>query len=130
MRRQSIDRQTLGAVQLLQARGAAPVDSHIRRVARRACKAARLPLVRFGELRHSFVTRASECGQEVRPKSGGLPLAAVAAVVGHHSAHTTKRFYENVKVPPMIKIPIKLEHPEDPVVLPVRRAALKLAESA
>jgi hypothetical protein len=66
----------------------------------------------------------------VRPKSGGLPLAAVAAVVGHHSANTTKRFYENVKVPPMIKIPIKLEHPEDPVVLPVRRAALKLAESA
>jgi integrase len=128
--RQSIDRQTLGAVQRLQARGAAPVDSHIRRVVRRACKVARLPLVRFGELRHSFVTWASECGQEVRPKSGGLPLAAVAAVVGHHSANTTKRFYENVKVPPMIKIPIKLEHPEDPALLPVRRAALKLAESA
>jgi hypothetical protein len=30
----------------------------------------------------------------------------------------------------MIKIPIKLEHPEDPALLPVRRAALKLAESA
>ncbi len=128
--RQSIDRQTLAAVQRLQARGAAPVDSHIRRVVRRACKSLRLPLVRFGELRHSFVTWASECGQEVRPKAGGLPLSAVAAVVGHHSAHTTKRFYENVKVPPMIKIPIKLEHPEDPALLPVRRAALKLAESA
>ena len=51
-------------------------------------------------------------------------------MVGHHSAQTTKRFYENVKVPQMIKIPIKLEHPEDPVVLPVRRVALKLAESA
>lgn len=100
------------------------------RKARTASGAVRYALVRFGELRHSFVTWASECGQEVRPKSGGLPLAAVAAVVGHHSAHTTKRFYENVKVPPMIKIPIKLEHPEDPVVLPVRRAALKLAESA
>jgi integrase len=128
---QSIDRQTLAAVQRLQARGAAPVDSHIRRVVRRACKALGMELVRFGELRHSFVTWASECGQEVRPKAGGLPLAAIAAVVGHHSAHTTKRFYDNVKVPPMIKIPIKLEHSEDPVVLPaVRRAALKLAESA
>ncbi|HYI01801.1 hypothetical protein [Hyalangium sp.] len=66
----------------------------------------------------------------MRPKSGGLPLAAVAAVVGHHSANTTKRFYENVKVPPMIKSPIKLEHPEDSTLLPARRAALKLAESA
>ena len=80
--------------------------------------------------RHSFVTWASECGQEVRPKSGGLPLAAVAAVVGHHSANTTKRFYENVKVPPMIKIPIELKHPEDPVRLLVKRAPVRMAKSA
>ncbi|QRO00724.1 site-specific integrase [Archangium violaceum] len=128
--RQSIDRQTLAAVQRLQARGAAPVDSHIRRVVGRACKELGIELVRFGEYRHSFVTWASECGQEVRPKSGGLPLTAIAAVVGHHSANTTKRFYDNVKVPPMIKIPIQLEHPEDPVWLPVRTAALRLVESA
>ncbi|WP_225412044.1 site-specific integrase [Stigmatella hybrida] len=126
---QSIDRQTLAAVQRLQARGAAPVDSHIRRVVRRACKTLKLFPVRFGELRHSFVTWASECGQEVRPKAGGIPLSAVAAVVGHHSAHTTKRFYDNAKVPPMIKIPIHLEHPEDPVLLPVRRAPLNTTES-
>ncbi|ATB30423.1 hypothetical protein MEBOL_003884 [Melittangium boletus DSM 14713] len=128
--RQSIDRQTLAAVQRLQARGAAPVDSHIRRVVGRACKKLGIEPVRLGEYRHSFVTWASECGQEVRPKTGGLPLAAIAAVVGHHSANTTKRFYDNVKVPPMIKIPIRLEHPEDPVWLPVRAAALRLVESA
>jgi integrase len=120
---QSIDRQTLAAVQRLQARGAAPVDSHIRRVVRRACKSLGMELVRFGELRHSFVTWASECGQEVRTKSGGLPLAAIAAVVGHTSPATTKRFYENVAVPPMIKVPIRLEHPEDPAVLPLKRVA-------
>ncbi|WNG19323.1 site-specific integrase [Cystobacter fuscus] len=123
--RQSIDRQTLAAVRRLQARGAAPVDSHIRRVVARACKTLGIEPVHFGEYRHSFVTWASECGQEVRPKAGGLPLTAIAAVVGHHSANTTKRFYDNVKVPPMIKIPINLEHPEDPTDLPVR-----LAESA
>ena len=59
-----------------------------------------------------------------------IPLTAIAAVVGHHSASTTKRFYDNVKVPPMIKIPIQLEHPEDPVWQPVRTAALRLVESA
>ena len=110
-------------MQRLQARGAAPVDSHIRRVVRRACKSLGMELVRFGELRHSFVTWASECGQEVRPKSGGLPLAAIAAVVGHTSPATTKRFYENVAVPPMIKVPIRLEHPEDPAVLPLKKVA-------
>ncbi|QDF01336.1 hypothetical protein BHS05_20130 [Myxococcus xanthus] len=120
---QSLDRQALAAVQRLQARGAAPVDSHIRRVVRRACKSLGMELVRFGELRHSFVTWASECGQEVRPKSGGLPLAAIAAVVGHTSPATTKRFYENVAVPPMIKVPLRLEHPEDPAVLPLKVAA-------
>ncbi|MET0404309.1 MAG: site-specific integrase [Cystobacter sp.] len=128
--RQSIDRQTLAAVQRLQARGSTPVDSHIRRVVDRACKELGIEPVRFGEYRHSFVTWASECGQEVRPKSGGLPLTAIAAVVGHHSASTTKRFYDNVKVPPMIKIPIRLEHPEDPMWLSVRPAALRLVESA
>lgn len=128
--RQSIDRQTLAAVQRLQARGAAPVDSHIRRVVARACETLGIEPVHFGEYRHSFVTWASECGQEVRPKAGGLPLAAIAAVVGHHSANTTKRFYDNVKVPPMIKIPIKLEHPDDPALLPVRRAQIRLVESA
>ncbi|SEU28755.1 tyrosine-type recombinase/integrase [Stigmatella erecta] len=119
---QSIDHQTLAAVQRLQARGAAPVDSYIRKVVSRAAKSAGVEPVRFGELRHSFVTWASECGQEVRPRSGGLPLAAIAAVVGHQSVTTTKKFYENVKVPPMIKVPITLEHPEDPPYASVEQA--------
>lgn len=111
---QSIDHQTLAAVQRLRARAAAPVESYIRKVVAKAAARAGMEPVRFGELRHSFVTWASECGLEVRPKSGGLPLAAVAAVVGHQSAATTKKFYENVRVPPMIKVPLKLEHPDDP----------------
>lgn len=110
---QSIDRQTLAAVERLQARGAGPVESYVRKVVDRTCKSISMRPVRFGELRHSFITWASECGEEIRPKLGGLPLSAIAAVVGHQSAVTTKRFYENVRVPPMIHIPIRLEHPDD-----------------
>ncbi len=79
-----------------------------------------MPILRrsspFGELRHSFVTWAHEGGQEIRPKAGGVPLHTVAAVVGHTTALTTKRFYKGVKVPVMIRIPIRLVHSEDPPV--------------
>jgi integrase len=111
---QSIDHQTLAAVQRLQARGVVPSIAHMRNVVFNACDAIGIERVTFGELRHSFVTWASERGEEVRSKSGGLPLSVIAVAVGHHSAATTKRFYDNVKVPPMIKIPIKLENPDDP----------------
>ena len=120
---QSVDAQALAAAQRLQARGSAPVESFIRKVVKRAVEEVNkrgrrkvLKSVRFGELRHSFVTWAHEGGQEVRPKKGGVPLHTVAAVVGHMSALTTKRFYEGVKVPVMIKIPIRLFHGSDPVV--------------
>jgi len=120
---QSVDAQTLAAAQRLQARGSAPVDSFIRKVVKRAVEKVNkhahrevLKPIRFGELRHSFVTWAHERGQEVRPKEGGVPLHTVAAVVGHTTALTTKRFYEGVKVPVMIKIPIRLGHGDDPAV--------------
>jgi integrase len=129
---QSVDAQALAAAQRLQARRSAPVDSHIRRVINHAVDAwnrqirwtpsglapreGRQPLkpINFGELRQSFVTWAHESGQEVRPKQGGVPLHTVASVIGHQSALTTKRLYEGVKVPVMIKIPIRLSHPEEP----------------
>jgi len=120
---QSVDAQTLAAAQRLQARGSAPVDSFIRKVVKRAVEKVNkhghrelLKPIRFGELRHSLVTWAHEGGQEIRAKEGGVPLHTVAAVVGHMTALTTKRFYEGVKVPVMIKIPLKLFHPEDPAV--------------
>jgi len=120
---QSVDAQGLAAATRLQARGSAPVDSFIRKVVKRAVEKVNkhahrevLKPIRFGELRHSFVTWAHETGLEIRPKEGGVPLHTVAAVVGHTTALTTKRFYEGVKVPVMIKIPLQLVHREDPVV--------------
>jgi len=121
---QSVDAQALAAAQRLQVRGSAPVDSFIRKVVKRAVEKVNkhahrevLKPIRFGELRHSFVTWAHERGQEVKAKEGGVPLHTVAAVVGHTTALTTKRFYEGVKVPVLIKIPIRLAHGDDPPVL-------------
>jgi integrase len=130
---QSVNAQALAAAQRLQARGSAPVDSYIRRVINHAVEAwnkqikwtpggqapkdGRQPLKRinFGELRHSFVTWASERGRYVRPDDGGVSLPDIASAIGHASANTTKRFYEGVQVPPLIAVPIKLEHPDDPM---------------
>ncbi|WNZ59119.1 hypothetical protein QEG98_23780 [Myxococcus sp. MxC21-1] len=124
---QSIDMQTLAAVRRLVVRKAAPVDSYIRKVVKKAADSLDMDPIRFGELRHSFVTWARECGEEVRPKSGGLSLEAVAAAIGHQSIRTTVRHYDNTQVPPMVKIPIKLMHPQDPVPL---GAAAPASESA
>jgi len=114
---QSVDAQALAAAMRLQARGSAPADWWIRQVVKRAAKSVGLEPLRMGELRHSFVTWAAECGTEVRPVDGGVPLTRIAATIGHQSAVTTKKFYEGVKVPPMIQLPIRLEHPEEPISL-------------
>ncbi len=114
---QSLDAQALAAAQRLQVRRAAPVDSWCRKVVRRAAKSTRCDIIRFGQLRHSFVAWARTYGAEVRPASGGVPLSAISAAIGHTSMLTTSRFYDVTPVPPMIKIPIQLEHPDDPLPL-------------
>jgi len=90
----------------------------------------------FGGVLHGAVLspdRQKTCENMFAPPMMSPPTRlelCCASAEGVITLRARKRFYENVKVPPMSKIPIKLEHPEDPVVLPVRRAALKLAESA
>ena len=112
---QSIDAQTVAAVRRLQARGSAPVDSYIRKVVKRATDRLKIKEpIRFGELRHSWVTWARTRGREVRPTDGGLSLEAIAAAIGHSSVRTTQRHYDQTKIPPMIAIPIRLVHADDP----------------
>ena len=48
-----------------------------------ACRAARLVDLHFHDLRHTFGTRAADAG---------VPLGAVAAVMGHADIHTTIRY--------------------------------------
>jgi hypothetical protein len=43
----------------------------------------------------------------------------VAAVLGHTNVRTTRLHYDGTKVPPMVKVPIKLVHTEDQEEQPV-----------
>lgn len=70
--------------------------------------------VQYGALRHSFITWArSAGGRVVRPKKYGVTLDEIRDVVGHKSTRTT-RGYDGTEIPPMITVPVNLEHPSDP----------------
>ena len=63
------------------------------------------------------MTIAREAGREVKPKLGGVPLEAIQAVVGHSpGSKVTGLHYLGDQIPPMIVIPLSLEHPDDPQV--------------
>jgi integrase len=112
----SLDSQALAAAQRLQAHGA-PTPDQVRHRLRVACESSGLPRVLVGELRHSFVAWSLESGEAVTLSGKGVPLALVASVLGHTSTVTTKKFYDVSKVPSMIALPLKLEHPDDPQAL-------------
>ncbi|MBI3184151.1 MAG: hypothetical protein HYZ28_18615 [Myxococcales bacterium] len=111
----SVDLQALRAAQRLQRRKAAPSNSYIRKIIGRAARESNLQQIRFGELRHSFTTWGRTMGELVRPKGRGVSVEEVAAVLGHTNVRTTRLHYDGTKVPPMVKVPIRLFHPDDPV---------------
>ncbi len=121
----SVDAQSLAAAQRLQKRGSPPVDSYIRTVIGRAAKMAEVESINFGTLRHSFATWAKSHGSVIKPTEGGVSLEVIAAVMGHRSTRTTKLNYDGTEIPEMIKIPLKLEHPEDPLPLVQSQKAQK-----
>jgi len=47
-------------------------------------------------------------------------LDVVASVLGHQSSRTTSKFYDGTEVPPLIAIPLKLYHTQDPVAMQPR----------
>ncbi|WP_235686053.1 site-specific integrase [Corallococcus silvisoli] len=123
----SLDAQTFAAAMRLQARKKpltrAPALVMLKRAANRLrekCESddekEKIQVIEPGELRHSFSNWASDYGVLVRPTKRGLPVEEVAAVMGHKSTKTTRTFYKSVKVPPMIELPLKLVHPEDPPI--------------
>jgi integrase len=89
----------------------------VRKVLRHAAKRLGREPLKLGQMRHSFVSWALMNGVEVRPAEGGVPLTTVAAIVGHTSTSTTARFYDVSTVKPLIRLPLRLEHPEDPIPL-------------
>ncbi len=78
--------------------------------------------VRPSELRHSFATWARTVGTEVHPRGQkGVDLQKVAEAMGHLQKRTTQTFYVGDRTPMMIRIPIELEHPDDPPLKRTRR---------
>ncbi len=115
---QSIDAQTLCAVQRLVARGYPPDSGHFHRKLQQLCTSLKLPAMAMGRFRHAFVSWLSQCGKLVHPSGGeGLPLTVIRDLVGHRNAETTDVFYRHQKIPPMGVVPLALHHPQDPVPL-------------
>jgi integrase len=124
---QSIDAQALAAVRRLQERWAAipaadrPEDAidnaRLRRCIGVAAQRAGVEAIKPGELRHSFVTWR-EHARLVAPVAGGVDLARIAEIIGHQSVRTTRTYYDNLSMPPMIVLPLVLAHPHDPPLTP------------
>lgn len=123
----SCDAQTMAAARRLKGLKEAPSPDRVRWVLGAAAeaegllkrpvgsKSKRPPSVNLGELRHSFVAWALESGEAVTVSGKGVPLALVTSVLGHTNTFTTKKFYDVSKVPPMVRLPLKLEHARDPL---------------
>jgi integrase len=114
----SVDAQTLAAAERLQLRGRGVTRMILKRAVDRACAAAKVePAIHPGQLRHSFATWATTVGEEVHAQNQrGVDLTKVAERMGHLGKRTTAMFYVdlNVSVPMMVKLPLRLVHPEDP----------------
>lgn len=121
--RLSLDRQMFEAARRLIALEWAPAKNTIGKTMRRAAKAIeeknadgkRVAHLLPGNLRHSFITWAKTMGRKVSVTGAGMPLHEIQQIVGHRTgSKITGDVYLNEEVPPMIALPIKLEHPDDP----------------
>ncbi len=113
----SLDAKALAAAKRMQERGKAPSSTAILEVVDRIRQKAgdnSLERIAFGAIRHSRSTWLAECGEEYHPAGKGLPVETIARSLGHTSARTTMLHYLSVQVPPMLRVPIRLEHPDDP----------------
>jgi len=112
------------AVLRLQARGSAPVESHMREylgAARAALKAKKR--LRLGELRHSFTSLAKVHGRWVSVANAGVSLEQIATVLGHSSPATTKKHYDHSDTPPRIDLGFNLVHKDDPPMKDLEQVA-------
>jgi integrase len=116
--RVSVGAETLAAVKRLIARGGAPEEKWVTHCLHEASAAVRLPEMNYGELRHSFTAWAESGGRVVYPSGAGVPLAQIAAALGHANTRTTSVNYRVTAVPPMVVVPVRLFHSLDPLPLP------------
>lgn len=119
------DAETFAAAERLQALGRGVQRTPLKRIIDSVCSSLNIkPALQPGQLRHSFATWATTVGREVWPeKQEGIDLAKVSERIGHMGKGTTKYFYIGDHVPMMVWLPLKLEHPDDPV--PMQRKEVK-----
>lgn len=92
-------------------------NKHLADAAKRHNEASpsnRIEPVRLANLRHTFITLASRIGSVVHPPAGGVEHSIIAQLVGHSTTRTMGRHYLGDHVPPMIALPLRLFHPDDP----------------
>jgi site-specific recombinase XerC len=118
--RQLLDAQMLAALRRLQQRGGAPTKEtmidEMREVATRlsAQKNETVTHLHPSRLRHSFQTWGGEVGERFTLTGKGLSAQDLADI-SNHSVDTSRAHY-NKAPPPFCKLPIKLVHPDDPVL--------------
>lgn len=81
-----------------------------------AKKVVKVDPLRPGDLRHSFISWASTSGTKVTVTGGGVDLREVQQIVGHRSGSTVTRDHYLTGIPPLIAVPIKLKHRDDPPI--------------
>jgi hypothetical protein len=115
----SVEGRALAAARRLQALKTLPVTNVIRKLLNGATDSIGLSKMNPGEFRHTTVTLGQN-GRLVQPTTDAVSLAEIARIVGHRTTDTSRRFYDMNAIPPMLVVPVSLEHPEDPV--PIQRA--------
>lgn len=119
--RLSIDAQALAAVRrFVDTHKRAPSTKSASYWAKKTAKALgwETPL-HHGQLRHSNETWAETVGWKAQLEPGGISRQEAADILGHRSTAMIRDHYNNVQVPKMLCLPLKLFHPLDPTPLQV-----------
>jgi len=119
--RVSLNASTYDAAKRLQARGRGLDPTTVHNGLRQAARALGTEALHPGRFRHTFSNLAESEGELVKLKPGGVAKSDVLAVLAHSEATNRKHYHD--LIPPMIRLPLRLEHPEDPAPLaaPERR---------
>lgn len=117
--RQSVTAQVLAAARRLVAAGV-PCKERVNEAIHACARRLKRDPVHIRYLRHSFITLTHLSGRVVSVQLGnaGVPIAEVAAAVGHRTSLMIQDHY--LAVPSMKLPPLRLSHSEDPAPLQVR----------
>lgn len=120
---QSLDAQSLAALERLRARGKCPDKSYLGRALKRAAQevtketGVKQPAPELGRLRHCFTTWGRD-GRLVYPHlKNKIPLEIIGAVMGHakNSKMTGGRYDgSEMEIPLLVVVPVNLVHKDDP----------------